>query len=130
MTMQQHSAYVSVHLTDCSPLDADAVFDILAAAFPADVDRETATHCEQLPDVANPMVWIRTYDVRTAGRAPKPVSLHGEVTADLFGCHRPVRELEAVLSRAFSTVEEGHVVPGDQEVQVRLGLTSRVPVPS
>jgi hypothetical protein len=130
MTTLQHSAHVSVHLTDCSPQDADSVFDVLGAAFPAAVDRETGAHCERPPLLANPMVWISTYDVRTSGPAGEPASLGGPVTADLFGCHRPVRQLEEALSRSFRLEEEGHVVPGDQEVQVRLRLRSRVTVPS
>jgi hypothetical protein len=130
MTTQQHPAHVNVHLTDCSPQDADAVFDALAVAFPAAVDREPGAHCERPPELANPMVWIRTYDVRTIGAAPGPVALSDAVTADLFGCHRPVRKLEEALSRTFSAAEEGHIVPGDQEVQVRLRLSSRVSVPS
>ncbi|MEV6317752.1 hypothetical protein [Streptomyces sp. NPDC051776] len=129
MTTLQHSDHVSVHLTDCSPRDADSVFDALLAAFPAAVDLETGAHCERHPRLDNPMVWIKTFDVRTSGAA-EPEALAGEVTADLFGCHRPVRRLEEALARSFRTEEEGHVVPGDQEVQVRLRLTGRVAVPS
>ncbi|MEU6084835.1 hypothetical protein [Streptomyces sp. NPDC047108] len=129
MTTLQHSAHVSVHLTDCSPQDADSVFDALLAAFPAAVDQETGAHCAQHPRLDNPMVWIKTFDVRTPGAAG-PKALAGAVTVDLFGSYGPVRQLEDALARSFLTEEEGHVVPGDQEVQVRLRLRSRVAVPS
>ncbi|MFG2196538.1 hypothetical protein [Streptomyces sp. NPDC048639] len=129
MTTLQHSAHVSVHLTDCSPQDADSVFGVLLSAFPAAVDQETGAHCAQHPRLDNPMVWIRTFDVRTSGAAD-PEALAGPVTADLFGGDRPVRQIEEALARSFLTEEEGHVVPGDQEVQVRLRLSSRVAVPS
>lgn len=131
MTTLQHAAHVSVHLTDCSPQDADSVFDVLRSAFPAAVDPETGAHCEQPPGMDNPMIWIRTYDSRTPSTAPAvPVPLGGAVTADLFGCHRTVRQLEEALSRSFRTEEEGHIVPGDQEVQVRLRVSSPAGVPS
>jgi hypothetical protein len=130
MTTQQYSAHVSVHLTDCAPQDADTVFDALTAAFPSPVDREPGKHCERLPGVANPMVWIKTYDVRTRDRTAEPATLGEAVTADLFGAHRPVRQIEQVLAQCFRVEEEGHVVPGDQEVQVRLRLSRLAPVPS
>ncbi|MGP3983055.1 hypothetical protein [Streptomyces sp. KR80] len=130
MTTLQHSAHVSVHLTDCAARDADAVFGVLRAAFPADINAETREHRQRPPEVANPMVWIETYDVRTPGETREPTVLEGAVTADLFGCHRPVRQIEEALARSFRVEEEGHVVPGDQEVQVRLRLSHRATVPS
>jgi hypothetical protein len=130
MTTLQHSAHVSVHLTDCAPEDADTVFEHLRAAFPAAVDRDIREHCERPPEVANPMVWIETYDVRTRAETAEPVALGGAVTADLFGSHHSVHEVREALSRSFHVEEEGHEVPGDQEVQVRLELRHRATVPS
>lgn len=130
MTTQQNSAHVSVHLTDCAPQDADTVFDALKAVFPSPVDQEIGEHCERLPGVANPMVWIKTYDVRTRARSAEPPALGEAVTADLFGAHRPVQQIEQALTQCFRVEEEGHIIPGDQEVQIRLRLSRRTLVPS
>ncbi|MER5973371.1 hypothetical protein ABT112_27205 [Streptomyces sp. NPDC002055] len=122
MTTLQHSAHVSVHLTDCAPEDADLVFDALRAAFPAPMDREAEEHCVKSHTRANPMVWIGTFDVRRHGEPGPPPALRGAVTADLFGSERAVHDIVESLGRAFGVTEEGHTVPGDQEVQLRLEL--------
>jgi hypothetical protein len=130
MTTQQHPAHVSVLLTDCAQQDADTVFQALRTAFPARVDPGAGAHRQRPPEMANPMVWSETYDVRTRAGAPGPAALREAVTADLFGADRPVRQIEEALARSFLVEEEGHVVPGDQEVQVRLRLSRRTTVPA
>ncbi|MGP3999667.1 hypothetical protein [Streptomyces sp. 8N706] len=126
MTTLQHSALVSVHLTECAPQDADAVFDALRAAFPAPLDRTAEEHCVKSHQGANPMVWIGTFDVRSHGEPVAPPALGGAVVADLFGCERAVHDIREALATTFGVREEGHMVPGDQEVQLRLELRNPV----
>ncbi|QMU77145.1 hypothetical protein GXW83_16945 [Streptacidiphilus sp. PB12-B1b] len=122
MTAHDPSTRVDVLLTGCDEEDADTVFHALETAFP---------QAEPVPGpsaqgAGRPTVWSMSLDPRTHRTGAHPESLHGPVSADLFGSPHEVHEVHAALTDAFA-VEDRGAVSGDQEIEVRLRLTALSP---
>lgn len=123
MTTEQTASEVAVQLTVRVPEDADAVFEVLLAAFPASSDGPPRGGAADEGGGVHPTVWSMTVDAATSGAPRRPSRLADAVTVDLQGGDPPVDEVKRALADAF-TVEEQGTVPGDQEVDVRLRLTA------
>ncbi|MET8687191.1 hypothetical protein ABZV77_23545 [Streptomyces sp. NPDC004732] len=109
---------VQVVLGECSPADADTVFNVLRAHFPsdrgADAPRQTG---EPWPEV-----WTGGFLADHSPESVPGVLLAGSVTADLQGAPVAVSRLRAALASAFVVTAAG-TASGDQEVEVQLHLT-------
>ncbi|WEV27729.1 hypothetical protein OYE22_23010 [Streptomyces sp. 71268] len=122
MSTEQSSAGVGVHVRGCDWDDADAVFRVLRAAFPA-------TAADEWPDAGrpvdteteHPVVWSMTVDTRDPGGSAPRADLSQAVSVDLYGTEPPIHQVRDVLQRHFAVSEE-KAVPGDQEMEVRLRL--------
>ncbi|MEU3962818.1 hypothetical protein AB0F42_23930 [Streptomyces buecherae] len=122
MSTEQSSAGVGVHVRGCDWDDADAVFRVLRAAFPA-------TAADEWPDAGRPVdteterpvVWSMTVDTRAPGGSAPGSGLSQSVSVDLYGTEPPIHQVRDVLQRHFAVSEE-KAVPGDQEMEVRLRL--------
>ena len=125
MSTPHPHTHVDVLLSAGDRKDADAVFGALERVFP----ETTAGHGPKVrtPDASgspHPTVWALDVDARTHGAGAGPVPLRAPVTADLSGDPHHVQEVEHALADSFG-VEERSSVSGDQELEVRLRLTSR-----
>ncbi|MEV7194548.1 hypothetical protein AB0N81_22455 [Streptomyces sp. NPDC093510] len=109
---------VQVVLGECSPADADTVFNVLRAHFPsdrgADAPRQTGDAC--------PAVWTGGFLAAHSPDSVPGVLLAGSVTAGLQGGPVAVTRLRRALESAFVVSAVG-TVSGDQEVEVQLRLT-------
>ncbi|MFE6775497.1 hypothetical protein [Streptomyces sp. NPDC057702] len=122
MSTEQSSAGVGVHVCGCDWDDADAVFRVLRAAFPA-------TAADEWPDAGRPVdtesdrpvVWSMTVDTREPGDSAPAAPLSEPVSVDLYGTEPPTHQVRDTLRRHFSVTEE-KAVPGDQEMEVRMRL--------
>ncbi|MBB5935041.1 hypothetical protein [Streptomyces zagrosensis] len=122
MSTEQSSVGVGVHVCGCDWDDADAVFRVLRAAFPA-------TAADEWPDggrpvdteTDRPVVWSMTVDTREPGGSAPSSRLAESVSVDLYGTDPPIHQVRDVLGRHFSIAEE-KAIPGDQEMEVRLRL--------
>ncbi|MEU6824171.1 hypothetical protein ABZ921_26370 [Streptomyces atriruber] len=109
---------VQVVLGECSPADADTVFNVLRDHFPSDrgVDAPRQTG-EPWPEV-----WTGGFLADHSPASVPGVLLAGSVTAGLQGGPVAVSRLHAALASAFVVTAEG-TASGDQEVEVQLRLT-------
>lgn len=109
---------VQVALGECSPADADTVFDVLRTHFASDrgsdAPRQTGEEC--------PAVWTGEFRAAHSPGSVPGVLLAGSVTADLQGGPVAVARLRRTLESAFVVSTVGSV-SGDQEVEVQLRLT-------
>ncbi|MFK4070151.1 hypothetical protein [Streptomyces sp. NPDC029674] len=109
---------VQVVLGECSPADADTVFNVLRAHFPSDrgtdAPRQTGESC--------PAVWTGGFRAAHSPDSVRGVLLAGSVTADLQGGPVAVDRLRRTLASAFVVSTTG-TVSGDQEIEVQLRLT-------
>ncbi|GGO87634.1 hypothetical protein [Wenjunlia tyrosinilytica] len=119
-TQEWPADHVDVHLSGCSPQDAQTVFGALETAFPT---AHAAVHGQAGGATRRQTVWIEDVEVRVPAENAGPVALSGTVTADLFGCDRPVRMVRDALVSSFA-VEDLGLVSGDGEVEARMRLAS------
>ncbi|MET9361283.1 hypothetical protein ABZX93_10245 [Streptomyces sp. NPDC006632] len=110
---------VHVMLGECSPADADAVFEVLGAHFASD-RAGVVPHRGESPQ---PAAWTGSFRVDHAPEQVAGVLLAGPVTADLQGGPVAVDRLRKTLAEAFA-VEAAGMSAGDQEVDVQIRLTS------
>ncbi|MFF5639466.1 hypothetical protein [Streptomyces sp. NPDC012825] len=113
---------VTVQLSDCGREDAQAVFDVLDAAYRLE---DMTAPGPQAATEPSPTVWTATFD--TAGgehRQVSPAHLSATVGVTLTGGYHAVDEVEKVLATGFD-VRSRHTVSGDQEREARLLLASR-----
>jgi hypothetical protein len=122
MTTHFHT-HVEVLLTAPARQDVDAVYDVLATAFPSMAGRQPEQQARSAP--GHPMVWAIGVDALTRAAAdPGWAPLSGTVTADVSGGPVFARQVSDVLAKAFDAEKLG-IVSGDQETEVRLRLTTR-----
>ncbi|MFF4369209.1 hypothetical protein [Streptomyces sp. NPDC001594] len=118
-------AEVNVLVSHCDREGAEAVLGVLAEAFPGMTPPSPAPARAAAGPGADPSIWAVTVDVRRrvpdAGLRARPAS---PVRAELDGAAEPVRQVRAVLERAFSGEHLG-TVSGEHELQVALRLTAR-----
>ncbi|MEU9192255.1 hypothetical protein [Streptomyces hundungensis] len=110
---------VQVMLGECSPADADAVFEVLGTHFTSD-RADVVPHRDEGP---RPAAWTGSFCVDHAPGEVTGVLLSGPVTAELQGGPVAVERLRKTLAAAFS-VEAAGSSAGDQEVDVQLRLTN------
>ncbi|MFI0773790.1 hypothetical protein [Streptomyces sp. NPDC021212] len=118
---EEVATQVVVTLSGHSKQDADAVFGVLGACYPAD-PASAASPREEAE--GHPTVWSATFDVAGPRQEPAPAPLAAPLTADLQGGPREVEQLRDVLARAFVVRDEGRMA-GDQERELHLRLESR-----
>ncbi|MFI1677905.1 hypothetical protein [Streptomyces sp. NPDC020607] len=109
---------VQVVLGECSPADADTVFNVLREHFPSDRGADAPGRTGE----ATPEVWTGGFLADHSPDSVPGVLLAGTVAADLQGGPVAVSRLRAALASAF-VVTDAVTVSGDQEVEVRLRLT-------
>jgi hypothetical protein len=126
MTTQHIHTHVDVFLTAPAQQDVDAVYDVLATAFPATAGRPP----EQQPSApagsapGHPTVCAIDVDALTRAAAElRPAPLTDAVTVGISGGPVFVHEVKDVLEEVFDAEELGSV-SGDQETEVRLRLTA------
>ncbi|MEY9964051.1 coenzyme F420-reducing hydrogenase gamma subunit [Streptacidiphilus sp. MAP12-16] len=123
MTSTHPSSHVDVLLTGCDAQDADAVFHALEAVFPHVEPTARMSAGPSSGRSSHPTVWSMSVDMHTHHTGAGPAALSGAVDAGVSGCPHDVHEVQDALAEAFA-VESRGAVSGDQELEVRLRLTT------